>query len=109
MQRNNNQRERKGSRGANIVYPIIHAEVCPGILELMEKGKLGQKKTKRYAIKHITNQGRNTKASTCRASGSLRPFSCILKIAKPEGVSNNTKMIPQWCRFQAAKTQARRT
>jgi hypothetical protein len=44
MQRNNNQRERKGSRGANIVYPIIHAEVCPGILELMEKGKLGQKK-----------------------------------------------------------------
>uniref|UniRef100_K3YKI4 Uncharacterized protein n=1 Tax=Setaria italica TaxID=4555 RepID=K3YKI4_SETIT len=56
------------------------------------------------AIKHISNQGGNVKASTCSASGSLRSSSNILEIAKPEGVSNSTKIIP-WCsKWRAANT-----
>lgn len=43
MQRNNNQKERKGATGIDLFYPIIHAEVCPDILALTERTeKLGQ-------------------------------------------------------------------
>jgi hypothetical protein len=59
IQRNNKEKEMKGSRGTNIIYPIIRAEFFPGVLELTENRKTSQKKNKGIAIKHISKQGRN--------------------------------------------------